>query len=263
MMNPNLKREKRILNISFIGSFLFLITEIVVAFITKSNAVIMDCVYDFADLVMIGPFILLVPLLYKTETEKRPYGYSQVESLFIMIKSTLLILATLFLVIDSIVLLFQGGNDINASVVAIFELFVSFTCIIMFIVLSKLSRKYTSPSIEAELYIWKLDSLSTLAVGIAFLIKLFLDFTKFSFLSPYVDPLIAIILAGLLLKEPIGLFVDSVRNIILFAPDEVTNEIIKDAVDEVLEKNGYYDNFLDVIKTGRTTRSCISPVDSL
>ena len=47
MMNPNLKREKRILNISFIGSFLFLITEIVVAFITKSNAVIMDCVYDF------------------------------------------------------------------------------------------------------------------------------------------------------------------------------------------------------------------------
>ena len=251
MMNPNLKREKRILNISFIGSLLFLITEIVVAFITKSNAVIMDCVYDFADLVMIGPFILLVPLLYKTETEKRPYGYSQVESLFIMIKSTLLILATLFLVIDSIVLLFQGGNDINASVVAIFELFVSFTCIIMFIVLSKLSRKYTSPSIEAELYIWKLDSLSTLAVGIAFLIKLFLDFTKFSFLSPYVDPLIAIILAGLLLKEPIGLFVDSVRNIILFAPDEVTNEIIKDAVDEVLEKNGYYDNFLDVIKTGR------------
>ena len=80
-MNPNVKREKNILNISFIGSLLFLIAEIIMAIITKSNALFMDSVYDIADLIMIGPFILLIPLLYKRETEKRPYGFSQVESL--------------------------------------------------------------------------------------------------------------------------------------------------------------------------------------
>ena len=93
-MNPNLKWEKRIFNISFIGSLIFLILEIIMAVITRSNAVIMDCVYDVADLILIGPFILLIPLLYKTETEKKPYGFSQVESLFIMIKSSILIIIT-------------------------------------------------------------------------------------------------------------------------------------------------------------------------
>ena len=84
-MNPSIKWEKTILNISLIGSLIFLIAEIVVAIVTNSNAVFMDVVYDVADLIMIGPFILLIPLLYKKETEKRPYGFSQVESLFIMI----------------------------------------------------------------------------------------------------------------------------------------------------------------------------------
>ena len=37
-MNPNIKWEKTILNISLIGSLLFLLAEIVVAIITSSNA---------------------------------------------------------------------------------------------------------------------------------------------------------------------------------------------------------------------------------
>ena len=69
MTDTNLKIEKKILNLSFIGSVLFLLSEIGFAIWTGSKAVLMDCVYDLADLAMIGPFMLLVPLLYKKETE--------------------------------------------------------------------------------------------------------------------------------------------------------------------------------------------------
>lgn len=250
-MNPNLKWEKTILNISFIGSILFLLAEIIMALITNSNAVFMDCVFDVADLIMIGPFLVLIPLLYKPVTEKRPYGFAQVESLFIMIKSSLLIIITFLLIISSVKIILNGGNEVDASAIAIFEISVSITCIIMYILLSKLKKKYTSPSIEAELYIWKLDSLSTMGVGLAFIAKLLLDNTSLSSIGPYVDPSIAIILAVILLKEPIGLLIESIKNLVLFSPDEETNEKIKKICKECLEKNNCYINFLDIIKTGR------------
>ena len=250
-MDSNMKLEKRILNISFFGSLLFLIAEIVISVITNSHAIFMDCIYDVFDLLMIGPFLLLIPLLYKSETEKRPYGFSQVESLFIMLKSGILIIVTLYLIYNSIIMIFNGGNDVDASTVAIFEICVSITCVIMYFLLRRLSKKKTSPSIEAELYIWKLDSFSTFGVGLAFIIKLLLDNTSYSFIGPYIDPVIAIILALFLLKEPIGLCVESIRNLILFAPDEETRSDVRIAIEGILERNDCFINFLDIIKTGR------------
>ena len=250
-MNSNLKLERRILNLSFIGSLLFLIAEIVMSIISNSHAIFMDCIYDIFDLLMIGPFLLLIPLLYKSETEKRPYGFSQVESLFIMLKSGVLIIVTLYLIYNSIKLIFSGGNDVDASTVAIFELCVSVTCVIMYLILNKMRKKKSSPSIDAELYIWKLDSFSTFGVGLAFIIKLLLENTTYAYIAPYIDPVIAIILALFLLKEPIGLCIESIRNLILFAPDEETRNGIKVEVEKILESNDCYINFLDIIKTGR------------
>ena len=80
MKNENkLKYEKYIMNISLIGSVLFMIAEGVMAFWTRSHSILMDCIFDLTDLIMIGPFLLLVPLLYKPVTERRPYGFAQVE----------------------------------------------------------------------------------------------------------------------------------------------------------------------------------------
>lgn len=250
-MDQKLKIEKRILNISLIGSIAFLVAEIILALITKSNAVITDCIYDIADLIMIGPFILLIPLLYKNETEKKPYGFSQIESLFVLIKSGLLIGVTIFLIINGIETILDGGNQVDAGAVAIFELIVSAICVIMYIVLSKLNKKYTSPSIKAEVYIWKLDAISTLGVGLAFILKLILDKTSMHVIGPYIDPSIAILLALLLLKEPLGIFIESLKNLVLFAPNEETTEKIRKICEEELSKYDCYINFLDIIKTGR------------
>ena len=105
-MDSDLQTEKKILNISFFGSLVFLIAELIILFITNSNAIFLDCIYDIFDLLMIGPFLLLIPLLYKSETEKRPYGFSQVESLFIMLKSGVLVVVTIYLIYSSVNYLF-------------------------------------------------------------------------------------------------------------------------------------------------------------
>ena len=249
--NNNLKTEKRILHISLAGSIAFLIAEMLFAMITRSMAILMDCVYDLADLIMIGPFLALVPLLYKPETEKRPYGFSQIESLFVLIKYMILLTVDTVLIVESIQLILHGGNKVNASTVAIFELCVSAGCLIMYIMLTRMNKKFSTPSLKAELFIWKLDAASTMAVGLAFILGLILNHTKFAFIVPYVDPSIAIILAIALIKEPLTMIFNSIRNLILFAPEKEITERVREIAQKEMDNYGFTVTFLDIIRAGR------------
>lgn len=248
----DIRREKKILNISLSGSILFLIAEIICALATGSMAILMDCVYDIAQLVMIGPFLILVPLLYKPVTEKRPYGYSQVESLFILIKYLMLLVIEAVLIIGSVQTIIEGGNEVESTVLAIFELGVSATCIIMFFTLKHFAKKFSSPAVKAELFIWRLDSMSTFSVGIGFLVNALLGKTALAWICPYVDPAIAIAIAVILAKEPIEMIIEAVKNLILFAPEKKIRDKVEAIAEEKCSLYGHKITFIDIIKTGRT-----------
>lgn len=249
--SQNLKSEKRILKVSFIGSALFLLSECVAALLTHSQAVLMDCIYDLVDLAMLGPFMILVPKLYKPVTERWPYGLSQIESLFIIIKCGLLLFLDIQLMVDSVHLILEGGHFVNAGAVAAFELAVSVSCITMFFILKYLNKKFSSPTVNAELYIWKLDAYSTAGVGFAFVVQLIMQKTALAWLVPYVDPGIAIIMAIILLKDPIAMIWDAVKSLILLAPKEEVIEHIRDIIGSELTKHNIKIDFLDIVKTGR------------
>lgn len=251
-LKQNLKSEKKILRISFVGSTLFLLSECAAAFFTHSQAVLMDCVYDLVDLAMLGPFMLLVPRLYRPVTEKWPYGFSQIESLFIIIKCALLIFLDIQLLTDSVRLIMDGGHHINAGAVAAFEMFISISCITMFFVLRYLNRKFSSPTVSAELYIWKLDAYSTAGVGAAFIIQLLLQTLDiFTWAIPYIDPAIAIFMAIILAKEPITMIWDALKSLLLVAPEKEVVDNIKKVAEDITHSLGFYIDFLDIVKTGR------------
>ena len=246
-----LKSENKILRISFVGSTLFLLSECLAAFFTHSQAVLMDCVYDLVDLAMLGPFMILVPKLYKPVTERWPYGFAQIESLFIIIKCGLLLFLDIQLLTDSVALILDGGHIVNAGAVAAFELFVSVSCVAMYLVLRNMNRHFSSPTVNAELYIWKLDAYSTGGVGLAFLIQLILQFTPLSFVIPYIDPAIAIFMALILAREPITMIWDAIKSLILAAPGKDVMEQIRSKAEDILKGYDLYIDFLDVVKTGR------------
>ena len=246
-----LKSENKILRISFVGSTLFLLSECLAAFFTHSQAVLMDCVYDLVDLAMLGPFMILVPKLYKPVTERWPYGFAQIESLFIIIKCGLLLFLDIQLLTDSVALILDGGHIVNAGAVAAFELFVSVSCVAMYLVLRNMNRHFSSPTVNAELYIWKLDAYSTGGVGLAFLIQLILQFTPLSFVVPYIDPAIAIFMALILAREPITMIWDAIKSLILAAPGMDVMEQIRSKAEDILKGYDLYIDFLDVVKTGR------------
>ena len=241
------------MNISLIGSILFMLSEGIMAYVTKSHSLLMDCIFDVTDLIMIGPFLLLVPLLYKPVTEKRPYGFSQVESLFVVIKYSVLLASTASLVWDNIRSLLHGGRQVDGGKIAFFELAVCLGCLIIYLLLHYFSRRYASLTIKAEIYIWKLDVISSLGVSIAFFVQMALHRTDYAWLAAYVDPVVAIVMACLLLVEPVKMIIVNLKSLVLFAPEEEIMDMIRHVAEHHMDKVHYDIEFLDVIQTGRKT----------
>ncbi len=248
-----MQAEKRILNISLAGSILFMVAEAVMAYVTHSHSLLMDCIFDVTDLVMIGPFLVLVPLLYRPVTEKRPYGFSQVESLFVVIKYSVLLVITLQLIWDNVQALFHGGRSVDAGKIAVFEWIVFLGCLFMYLLLQHSSKRYASMTVQAELYNWKLDVISSLGVAGAFCIQLVLQHTKWFSLAAYIDPAAAIIMSCLLLVEPVRVILSNLNHLVLFAPDQEIMDQIRQVAERHMDKVYYDIEFLDVIQTGRKT----------
>lgn len=95
------KHEKSALKISLAGGTVFVILEFIMAVYTSSQAVLLDALYDGVELLMIFFSLFLVPLLYKPSSEKRPFGYMQIESLFMAVKGTIMASVTVGLIVNN------------------------------------------------------------------------------------------------------------------------------------------------------------------
>lgn len=245
--------EKRVLKLSFIGSCLLSGSEVVMAFVLHSYAVMMDGIFDSAELVMMGPFLVLVPLLYKPVNERHPYGYSQVESFFLIIKYSILLTLMLLMINTNIHVIMAGGNKVSPNLIAIYELFLGIASVIMYFLLAHISRKYESPTVHAELYLWKTDIVGSCGVAIAFFAQYVLGDTVLAAFAPYMDSVVAIVMSVLLLKEPIQEIIRGFKQMMLFSPSEEVMQRVHEVVNKNLVGLPYEATFVDVIQTGRKT----------
>ena len=245
--------EEKVLRLSFIGSCLLSGSEIIMALILRSYAVMMDGIFDSAELVMMGPFLVLVPLLYKPVNERHPYGYSQVESFFLIIKYSVLLTLMLLLINTNVHVIMSGGNRVNPSMIAVYEMLLGAASVFMYFMLAHISRKYESPTVHAELYLWKTDIVGSCGIAVAFLAQYVLGDTVLAAFAPYMDSAVAIVMSVLLLREPVSEIVRGFKQMLLFSPPEDVMRRVHEVVNKNLEGLPYRATFIDVIQTGRKT----------
>lgn len=254
-MNKKTKEalEKRILRLSFFGSCALSAAEVLMAFYLQSYTVLMDAVFDSAELVMMWPFLLLIPLLYKPVSEWHPYGYAQVESLFLIVKYSILLVLILLMINTNVHVILSGGHDVSPIGIAIFEICLGIGSVLMYLFLQHMSRKYESPTIHAELFLWKTDIVGSCGIAIAFLADHLLGDTILAPVAPYMDSAVAIILSLIMLGEPLKELNRGFKQMLLFSPPKEVMDKVHEAVDKHLEDMPYEATFIDVIQTGRKT----------
>ena len=245
------KQEQIVMRISFWSGVVFALAELIMAIYSKSQSVLADTVYDSTELVVIGLTIYIIPLFYKPVTEKHPFGYAQLESIVILLKGFMFIAVMMVLIMNNVQILMNGGNEVNHMQVSMFETRLTiFSACILFI-LMRINKRVTSPTVDVEIYGWKIDVYSSVAVSLAFFLSSFLINTPLAFLSPYFDQIVAIVLAIGMMKEPIEMIGESFRSLMLLSPDEDVVHQIKEISSSVLKNYPYDPVFYDITTTGR------------
>ena len=252
-MNNQVEIEKRILRISFIGSCALSGAEVLMAIILHSYSILMDAIFDSAELIMMGPFLVLVPLLYQPVNERHPYGYAQVESLFLIIKYMALLALILVMISTNVNVILGGGHTVDPGGIAAFEIMLGVGSVLMYLFLQHMSRKYESPTIHAELYLWKTDIVGSCGIAVAFIAQKVLGDSVLALFAPYMDSVVAITMSLLLLAEPIRELIRGFKQMMLFSPPQDIMDKVHEVVKRNLEGLPYEATFIDVIQTGRKT----------
>ena len=253
MHDKKYKMENKILKLSLTGTIIFTVVEVISAVLLGSKTVIADGIFDLFDLMLLLPMFILVPFLYKPVSENKPYGFSQIESLLVLLKYTVLLVVVINMIVSNIKILLNGGHTVDAFSVLMYESTLCFFCILMLLFLRHLSRSYSSLMIQSELYLWKVDVVSTLGISVAFLFQLLLANTKLKFIIPYIDSSVAIVVSLFLLKEPVVQIFKTLRELVLFSPEKKIMDEIRIVVKEDIKTYDYSLDFLDVTQTGRKT----------
>ncbi len=256
-MSRKSKREKQMMNekqmmkIPVYAGVMFAVIEILMAFYVNSQAVLMDSIYDFAEAVVLGLVVFLIPLFYKPVSERKPFGYSQVESLLILGKGLLLIAVTVGLIFSNVQMMIHGGNRTDHQLIGYFEFMLAIISAIILFLLLHMNKNQNSILVDAEIVGWKIDVFSSIGVGLAFFIGSLLERTSWAMLSPYVDQIIAIVIACIMLPQPVQMIQESIKSIVLFAPEDEIVEEIKQCASELFDDYVYDITFYDIIQTGR------------
>lgn len=253
MHDKKYKMENKILKLSLTGTIIFTVVEVIAAVLLGSKTVIADGIFDLFDLMLLLPMFILVPFLYKPVSENKPYGFSQIESLLVLLKYTVLLVVVINMIVSNVKILLNGGHTVDAFSVLMYESTLCFFCILMLLFLRHLSRSYSSLMIQSELYLWKVDVVSTLGISVAFLFQLLLANTKLKFIIPYIDSSVAIVVSLFLLKEPVVQIFKTLRELVLFSPEKKIMDEIRIVVKEDIKTYDYSLDFLDVTQTGRKT----------
>ena len=245
------KKEKHILMISFFAGLAFAIVELVFSIFSHSQSVLMDAVYDTTELIFVALILFLTPLFYKPVSEERPYGFFQIESIFIIIKGFMMLSVSVSVLIGIIESAISGGNPVNELSISVFQLILGIISAFIYLLMHKMNKSLSSPTVNAELLGWKLDISYSIGMSLAFFGSSFLSETKLAFLSPYFDSIIAVLIMVFMLPENIKMLFSAIKDVFLFSPSEKAVTNIKEISEKLLEETPYNVKFCDVIKTGR------------
>lgn len=245
------KKEKTILRLSFGAGLAFALAELIFAIYSHSQSALTDAVYDASELVFIALLLFLTPLFHKPVSEKHPYGYFQVESIFLIVKGVMMLSVTLGVGVEVIESALSGGNPVDDLQVSLFQLCLGVASVVIYVIMRGVNKNSSSPTVEAELLGWRLDIGYSLGMSLAFFASSFLVKTPLAFIAPYFDQIIAVLVMVFMLPESVKMLWSSVRDIFLFSPDEELVEQIKQICTESMEDYAFSPVFFDITRTGR------------
>lgn len=228
--------EKKFLLISTVGSLLIGSLGVTLSFFASSQAILLDGLFNLVYFVACLLTIKVAQLIKRGDTEAFPFGYAYFEPLINGAKGALVLGVTIIAFIGSVETLLSGGSEIAAGIAILYGGLATAACWFLAMVTYKGSKRTRSPLVQADAANWLINAAISSAVLIAFIIVFLAQGTAFEAFSPYIDPLLVIVIVMISVSVPIKMAWNSVLELLDRSPPaEIIGQLRKTLEDELVD----------------------------
>ncbi len=251
MDQQTLKLERQYLSIAAIGNATVACVGITVAWLSDSQAIMLDGLFNLTYFVT-GLFTLQVAkLVARGDDERFPYGYSFFESLVNGIKGLLVFGVSVSAVVGAVQALFEGGRPISAGLAVGYGIFASIVCWSLTLLTRRGAKQTSSPLVAADAENWLVNAAISSCVVVAFtgiFLLLLLDLDQF---VPYVDPVVVLATCLITIGVPVRMAWQALMDLLNRAPTPAIVGQVTSIVDQCLADLPVTERFVRVIQPGR------------
>ena len=225
MKDERLDIGVRVSKNTIIGNFILAFIKILIGFIARSTAMLADGMHSLSDVITTIGVIIGLKLSHKEADKSHPYGHEKIESITSLFLAIVLFLVAISIGFSGIIKIINhsyvtpGFSAIIAAIISIIvkELMYWYTI--------KYANQINSPSLKADAWHHRSDALSSAGalIGIAGARM------RYTFL----DPLVAIIIALVIIKVAFDISKQSISQLIDEAASEEDIQVIIDRINSI------------------------------
>ncbi|MBU5225194.1 cation diffusion facilitator family transporter [Clostridium senegalense] len=224
-MNNNLKIGVKVSKNTIIVNGLLSFVKIFIGIISKSNAMIADGIHSFSDIISTLGVIIGLKLSSKPADESHPYGHEKIESLSSLFLSILLFIVAIGIGFTGIKNIISGNLNVPTSIAILGAIISIITKEWMYFYTMKYAKKIDSPSLKADAWHHRSDSLSSIGALLGIL------GARMGF--PILDSLVALVISILIIKVSYNIAKESVSQLIDQSADKNTVLEIENKINSI------------------------------
>lgn len=218
-------------HLSIVGGILIFLISLIVGIMTDSVALLLDAATGSVILFVAFLVRLIIKKINQPPDQAFHFGYEKYEPLTMVLQNTAIILTCLFGIY------FAVQDIIHPDVVSRFDLpavaaFVSGVMAVALAIYIKIFALRThSGVLKTSSLHWLIDSILSFAMCVGFLFGLFLHKLGYIRITPYIDPVMAIILALVFMRIPLKTITHNIFELLDAAPSQDIQDKIRKIVD--------------------------------
>lgn len=245
------RMERISIVITIVASVTFGLIGVVISLASSSGAVFLDGLFSLI-FAMVGLLTLYVSgLVQRPRDDQYPFGYATFEPMLNLFKGILIALALVFAVWSAVTALVSGGTEVAAVGGIIYAAIAVAGGGALALALHFLAKRSRSPIVEVDARNALVDTMISGAVGVAFVITLLLQNSRWSASARFADPVIMLAIVAIAAPQPFKTIRANWRQLLGRAPEQVVQQRVATLIEEVLAAVPHSETSLRLTEVGR------------
>ncbi len=250
-MKRSQRNEKKAYTLSFFGALVMALLGFGFAYLTSSDAILLDGVFSSINMIMIATTLYVCIKILPLVNHRFQFGLSQMEPIINIAKACLFVSVIVFASYSAIIVILKGGRQINFDLGILYALVATIGCLIIAIILVRMNKAYPTPLLSVETKGWMVDTALSSAILFVFFISKLIETTQWEHYLPYVDPCVLLTISLIVIPIPIAIFKDNFLELLTSAPSIEKQQEIETILTKVLSRYAIDDFAVRSGKTGR------------